>query len=70
MLPIFGHLREQVHFVGLYHVLGGTLSALDGVGPDDLNIKSLMERAGDSNIKEIILAHQCNGRTDRPPLII
>ncbi|MBL4601896.1 MAG: recombination protein RecR [Emcibacteraceae bacterium] len=49
-------LERAGSFRGLYHVLGGTLSALDGVGPDDLNIKSLMERAGDSNIKEIILA--------------
>ena len=49
-------LERAGSFRGLYHVLGGTLSALDGVGPDDLNIKSLMERAEDSNIKEIILA--------------
>ena len=41
----------------LYHVLGGTLSPLDGIGPDDLNIKSLVERisAGDG-AKEIIIA--------------
>jgi recombination protein RecR len=41
---------------GLYHVIGGTLSALDGVGPDDLNISTLIERAGDPNLKEIIIA--------------
>ncbi len=41
---------------GLYHVIGGTLSALDGVGPDDLNINTLIERAGDSELKEIIIA--------------
>ena len=40
----------------LYHVLGGTLSPLDGVGPDDLNIKSLVERASDGDVKEIIIA--------------
>ena len=41
----------------LYHVLGGTLSPLDGIGPDDLNMKSLVERisAGDG-AKEIIIA--------------
>lgn len=41
---------------GLYHVIGGTLSALDGVGPDDLNIKTLMERAANPGLKEIIIA--------------
>ncbi|MCB1476856.1 MAG: recombination protein RecR [Rhodobiaceae bacterium] len=41
---------------GRYHVLGGTLSPLDGVGPDDLSIPKLLERAGDPAVKEIILA--------------
>lgn len=41
---------------GLYHVLGGTLSALDGVGPDDLHIPGLVERAEDNEVREIILA--------------
>lgn len=40
---------------GLYHVLGGTLSPLDGIGPDDLNIKSLLKRFGEG-LNEIILA--------------
>jgi recombination protein RecR len=39
-----------------YHVLGGRLSPLDGVGPDDLNIKGLIERVTGGEIKEIILA--------------
>ncbi len=39
-----------------YHVLGGTLSPLDGVGPDDLNIKSLVDRVSEGGIREIILA--------------
>jgi len=43
-------------FRGRYHVVGGTLSALDGVGPDDLNIASLVQRASDPAVKEIILA--------------
>lgn len=43
-------------FKGRYHVLGGTLSALDGVGPEDLNIAALVERARDPAVKEIILA--------------
>lgn len=41
---------------GLYHVLGGHLSPLDGVGPDKLNIPSLIERAGNGEVKEILLA--------------
>lgn len=39
-----------------YHVLGGTLSPLDGVGPDDLNIDSLVARCRDEEISEVILA--------------
>ncbi|MEO0635173.1 MAG: recombination mediator RecR [Pseudomonadota bacterium] len=40
----------------LYHVLGGTLSPLDGVGPDDLSINALVDRAASDEVKEIILA--------------
>ena len=43
-------------FRGRYQVLGGTLSALDGVGPEDLNIASLVSRAEDPEVKEVILA--------------
>ncbi len=39
-----------------YHVLGGTLSALDGVGPDDLSIDKLVQRVAQGEIKEVILA--------------
>ena len=39
-----------------YHVLGGTLSPLDGVGPEDLNIAKLVERARAPEVKEILLA--------------
>ena len=41
---------------GRYHVLGGTLSALDGIGPDDLNLGTLKQRCADNAVKEIILA--------------
>jgi recombination protein RecR len=41
---------------GLYHVLGGTLTALGGVTPDDLAIGQLLERAGDGVVKEVVLA--------------
>ena len=40
----------------LYHVLGGHLSPLDGIGPDRLNISGLVERAGNGEVKEVLLA--------------
>ena len=43
-------------FSGRYHVLGGVLSPLDGVAPDDLSISSLVSRATESNVSEVILA--------------
>jgi recombination protein RecR len=39
-----------------YHVLGGTLSPLDGVGPDDLNLASLIDRVAKGDIREVVLA--------------
>ena len=44
-------------FSGKYHVLGGVLSALDNIGPDDLNIGQLVQRAKSEKIKEVILAN-------------
>src|SRR5262249_51335650 len=43
-------------FKGLYHVLGGSLSALDGRTPESLNIDSLVVRAGEDRVREVILA--------------
>ncbi|WP_102108575.1 recombination mediator RecR [Oceaniglobus roseus] len=43
-------------FRGRYHVLGGTLSALDAVGPEDLRIPQLIDRLAEENIREVILA--------------
>lgn len=43
-------------FRGRYHVLGGLLSALDGVGPEALRVGSLLERASDGVVKEVVLA--------------
>lgn len=47
--------RAHAH-KGRYHVLGGVLSALDGVGPDDLNIGSLAQRASSGEVREVVLA--------------
>ena len=49
-------LERSAAFRGVYHVTGGLLSPLDGVGPDDLNIAGLVARAGAEEVKEIILA--------------
>ena len=43
-------------FRGRYHVLGGKLSALDGIGPEDLNIASLMDRVANGAVDEVVLA--------------
>ena len=48
---------ERTHaFRGRYHVLGGILSALDGIGPEDLCIPELIKRAGNLEVSEVILA--------------
>ena len=47
--------RAAVHR-GLYHVLGGTLSALSGIGPEELNIAPLLARVAEGNVIEVILA--------------
>ncbi|MBT3810253.1 MAG: recombination protein RecR [Rhodospirillaceae bacterium] len=49
-------LERTASYGGLYHVLGGTLSALDGVGPDDLRIGKLLDRARSEAVIEVILA--------------
>ncbi len=49
-------IENTGQFQGMYHVLGGIISPMDGIGPDDLQIKSLIEKAGSGQVKEIILA--------------
>jgi recombination protein RecR len=49
-------LERTAQFKGRYHVLGGTLSALDGIGPDDLRIPALVVRAKREGVGEVILA--------------
>ncbi len=49
-------LEKTNQYKGLYHVLGGVLSPLDGVGPDDLKVKELLFRLKDKKIKEVIIA--------------
>jgi recombination protein RecR len=49
-------IEKTNEFKGLYHVLGGALSPLDGIGPEELKIKELLHRLSTSTIDEIILA--------------
>jgi recombination protein RecR len=49
-------IERSAAYRGLYHVLGGTLSALDGVGPEDLRIEPLVKRVSGGKVHEVILA--------------
>ena len=49
-------IEKTSSFNGLYHVLGGKISPIDGIGPDDLNIESLVKKVKNSPIKEVIFA--------------
>ena len=49
-------LERSQAFDGLYHVLGGVVNALEGVGPDDLNLSSLINRIREGHVEEVILA--------------
>ena len=49
-------MERAAAFKGRYHVLGGCLSALDGVGPEELRIPLLVDRVQNENITEVILA--------------
>jgi len=49
-------LERIREFNGLYHVLGGVISPMDGVGPDDIRIKELLARLGSGEIQEVVLA--------------
>ena len=47
-------------FDGLYHVLHGVISPMDGIGPDDINLKSLITRLQQNDVKELIIATNPN----------
>jgi recombination protein RecR len=49
-------LERSGAFRGRYHVLGGVISAIDGIGPDDLNVESLLKRVEQQEINEVIFA--------------
>jgi len=49
-------IENTQQFKGLYHVLGGIISPMDGIGPSDLEIESLVSRVNEGNTEEVILA--------------
>ena len=49
-------IENTGQYRGLYHVLGGVISPVDGIGPADLELNSLVERVGEGEVKEVILA--------------
>lgn len=51
-----GAIERTGAYRGLYHVLGGVISPMDGVGPDDLRIRELMGRLGSEPVKEVLMA--------------
>ena len=53
-------IERTREFKGLYHVLGGAISPIDGIGPDNLRIKELMTRLSNPDIKEVIIATDPN----------
>jgi recombination protein RecR len=53
-------IERTREFKGLYHVLGGAISPIDGIGPDDLRIKPLLTRLADGTVTEVIIATDPN----------
>ena len=53
-------IERTREFRGLYHVLGGAISPIDGIGPDDLRIQQLVQRLADSTVTEVIIATDPN----------
>lgn len=49
-------IENTGQFKGVYHILGGIISPVEGIGPSDLSIKPVTEKAGSGNLKEIIMA--------------
>jgi recombination protein RecR len=52
--------RADAGVPGRYHVLGGAISPIDGIGPDDLRMRELMQRLSDGSVTELILATDPN----------
>jgi len=53
-------MERTREYKGMYHVLHGAISPMDGTGPEDIKIKELLARLGDGNVNEVILATNPN----------
>jgi recombination protein RecR len=53
-------IERTREFRGLYHVLGGAISPIDGIGPDELRIRQLLQRLADGTVQEVIIATDPN----------
>ncbi len=63
-------LERTKEFQGVYHVLGGALSPLDGIGPDDLRLKELLARIAGGGVREVIVATDPNVEGDATALYL
>jgi recombination protein RecR len=63
-------MEKTREYKGLYHVLGGAISPMEGIGPEDLRIKQLLKRLGSDEVKEVILATNPNIEGEATALFI
>jgi recombination protein RecR len=63
-------IEESGSFRGVYHVLHGALSPLDGVGPENLRIQEFLKRVGDNNVEEVIIATNPSVQGEATALLI
>ena len=63
-------IEKSGQYKGVYHVLFGTIAPLDGIGPEDLKIKELIERVKEDNIKEVILFTDSNAEGETTALYL
>ena len=55
-----GSIERTGRFKGLYHVLGGVISPMDGIGPDELHVRELIGRLADGSVQEVLVATNSN----------
>ena len=63
-------LEKTQEYTALYHVLGGVISPMNGVGPDELSIKELIARVNEDNVSEVIMATSANAEGETTAIYI
>lgn len=63
-------VEKTGEFRGLFHVLGGAISPIDGIGPDDLHVSELLARISDDDVKEVIVATNPNVEGDATAMYV